>query len=139
MTASIALLHDQWVWWMVAVSVVMFLASLMAIPAIIVRLPVDYFLHSRRHRSRFAPHGPGLYYGWMILKNFSGIVFVFMGIAMLVLPGQGILSILIGLSLMDFPGKYQIERLIVRQKPVMASMNWIRRKAGQPEFRSNSR
>jgi len=119
---------------MVAVSVVMFIASLLATPAIIVRLPADYFLHSRRHRSRFAERGPWLYYGWMISKNFSGIVFVFMGIAMLVLPGQGILSILIGLSLIEFPGKYQLERLIVRQKPVMASMNWIRQKAGRPDL-----
>ena len=58
-----------------------------------------------------------------------------MGLAMLVLPGQGIWSILIGLSLINFPGKYQVERALVSRPTVHRSLNWVRRRAGCPHLR----
>jgi hypothetical protein len=51
---------------------------------------------------------------------------------MLVLPGQGLLTILIGLVLVNFPGKYYLERKVIEQKKVLATMNWIRGKANRP-------
>jgi len=54
------------------------------------------------------------------------------GIAMLVLPGQGILAILGGIELMDFPGKYRLERWIVSRPAVLRSVNWLRRRMGRP-------
>jgi hypothetical protein len=46
---------------------------------------------------------------------------------MLLLPGQGVLTILIGIVLLDFPGKYRLERWAVRHRPVYRSINWLRR------------
>ncbi len=122
------------VWWMVAGSVVMFLASLFAIPVIIVRLPADYFCYPRRHPVQAFGFGAFVYYAWLVGKNIAGIVFIFMGIAMLVLPGQGIISILIGLSLTNFPGKYRLEQFLVHQKVILQSLNWIRHRAGKSSF-----
>lgn len=51
---------------------------------------------------------------------------------MLVLPGQGILTILIGLGIMNFPGKFAVERWFVERKGVMFSINWIRQKTKHP-------
>ena len=51
------------------------------------------------------------------------------GIAMLVLPGQGVLTIVIGIMLLDFPGKYRFERRLVAYGPVLKAINGIRRAA----------
>ena len=66
---------------------------------------------------------------FLIVKNVCGIVLVLMGVAMLVLPGQGILAILIGLLFLDFPGKFAMERWLVERRPVIHAINWLRAKA----------
>jgi hypothetical protein len=65
-------------------------------------------------------------------KNLLGIVLVCTGVAMLVFPGQGILTILIGLMLINFPGKRALEQRLVRRPAVLRTMNWMRAKAHQP-------
>ena len=65
----------------------------------------------------------------IIGKNLIGYVFVVAGIIMLMLPGQGILTIVIGITLLDFPGKYRLERWVVSRRPVLRSINWVRRRA----------
>ncbi len=59
---------------------------------------------------------------------------VLAGIAMLVLPGQGVLTIVVGLVLMNFPGKYRLERWMATRRPIWKSLNWLRRKARRPEL-----
>lgn len=54
------------------------------------------------------------------------------GILMLALPGQGLLTIIIGLVLMDFPGKYYAERWVISRHSILLSINWIRKKADKP-------
>lgn len=49
---------------------------------------------------------------------------------MFFIPGQGILTMLIGLGLMSFPGKYALEKKLIAQPAVLNSINWIRDKAG---------
>jgi hypothetical protein len=68
----------------------------------------------------------------MSVKNVTGLLFVLAGVAMLVLPGQGILTMLIGISLMDFPGKQHIEARIVGQATVLKVINSLRAKFGKP-------
>lgn len=65
-------------------------------------------------------------------KNLLGYALVMAGIAMLVLPGQGMLTILVGILFLDFPGKYWFERWVVARSPVLQSINWLRRRAGHP-------
>ena len=67
----------------------------------------------------------------VIGKNVLGAIFVVAGLIMLVLPGQGIFTILIGIMLLDFPGKYRLERWIVARRPVLQSINWLRQRAGR--------
>lgn len=115
--------------WAVGIaSVVIFFASLLIMPALVIRIPVDYFTHERRPPSRFANRHPSVRLLILIAKNVLGGVLVLAGIAMLVLPGQGLLTILVGFLLVDFPRKYALERWLVRKPVVHRPINWLRRK-----------
>ena len=86
------------------VSGIAFVGTLIAIPFILVRLPEDYF-DVRVPRTWMKDQHPVLRIVGRALKNIVGIVFVLAGLSMLVLPGQGVLTILIGLSLARFSGQ----------------------------------
>jgi archaellum biogenesis protein FlaJ (TadC family) len=127
--------NGRWLSVLAVGSVFSFLATLVAIPAIVIHIPENYFLHEKRHPSYRHNALPGAKLLLAIVKNIFGIAFVLAGIAMLVLPGQGLLTILIGLMLVNFPGKYGLERKLIRQKSVLRSVNWIRAKAHRPPLR----
>jgi hypothetical protein len=61
-----------------------------------------------------------------------GAVFLLAGLAMLFTPGQGLLTILMGIMLLNFPGKQRLELAIVRRPAVLKSINWVRGRAGRP-------
>jgi hypothetical protein len=133
--ASMAVLFD-WLYahlallsWLSALSVVMFVGSLLLIPWLVVRIPVDYFVRRQHLIDRWRLRHPLLRIAVLAAKNLCGAVLVLAGIAMLVLPGQGILTIVVGLTLLDFPGKFTLEQKLARQPSVLGAMNWIRAKA----------
>jgi len=68
----------------------------------------------------------------LVLKNLVGLTLLLSGFAMLMLPGQGLLGILLGLILMDYPGKFQLERKIVSRPKLLHFINWLRRKQNKP-------
>jgi hypothetical protein len=123
--------HEALLWWTGAVSVLMFVATLILVPIIVTRIPPDYFIREPHSPPAAARH-PAWHWLGLILKNFIGVVFVLAGIAMLVLPGQGLITILIGLTLINFPGKFKLQQRIVRQSAVFKTLNWMRGKAGRP-------
>ncbi|MFT7007439.1 MAG: hypothetical protein ACJAXJ_001954 [Colwellia sp.] len=69
-----------------------------------------------------------------IAKIIVGLFLLVCGVLMLVLPGQSIITILIGLSLIPFPGKNKIEQYLISRKSVRSSLNWIRLKAKKEPF-----
>jgi hypothetical protein len=69
-----------------------------------------------------------------IVKIMVGLFLLICGLVMLVLPGQGLLTMLMGLSLMPFPGKNKLEQTIIARKSVRYSLNWIRMKANKKPF-----
>lgn len=114
--------------WLTAtiVSVVLFIGTLVAIPIVCVRLPADYFVRPMR------PQVP-----WrMAARTAVACIVILMGVAMLVLPGQGILTILIGVSLLDFPAKRAWQRRLLRRPSVLRALNAMRMRAGKPPFRT---
>jgi putative transmembrane protein PGPGW len=112
-------------------SLVSFVGSLIVIPWILVRLPSGYFAESEP-RSWMKNRHPVLRIVGLLLKNLLGAVFVLAGIAMLVLPGQGILTMLIGVSLIDFPGKRALERKIIARPIVLNAINGLRHRFNRP-------
>ncbi|MHC4946828.1 MAG: hypothetical protein ACYTG1_01005 [Planctomycetota bacterium] len=124
--------HEALLWWAATGSVVVFVGTLLAIPPMVVRIPTDYFTHRKRHRTPWSEHHPVVRAILIAGKNLLGGVFLLSGIAMLVLPGQGILCMVIGVMLLDFPGKYRLERWAVERRFVLRSINWLRRRGGHP-------
>jgi Putative transmembrane protein (PGPGW) len=112
-------------------SAIGFVGSLIAIPMILVRLPADYF-DTRTPRHWMKDHHPALRLMGLVAKNVVGIVFLLAGFAMLFLPGQGVLTMLIGISLMDFPGKRALEARMVGQPTLLGVINSMRQKFGKP-------
>jgi hypothetical protein len=124
----------EWLGWLFAVSVVMFIGSLLAVPWLIVRMPHDYFSRPKRIRGEklgpVAGH-PLVRLILVVLKNVSGVILLLAGFAMLFLPGQGLLTLFLGLVLIDFPGKYRVERYIVSRPAILKGLNWIRQRHGE--------
>ena len=113
-------------------SVLTFIGSILALPVLVAAMPEDYFVDARRHQSRLRRFHPLIYLSLRLLKNGLGWLLVLCGIAMLVLPGQGLLTILVGLVLSDFPGKFALERRLAMNPRIMAAFNWLRRRTGRP-------
>jgi hypothetical protein len=120
--------HEVLIAWMGGLGLLVFLGSLVAMPVIIVLMPQDYFVRMERGLLQRKPLRQVLH----VFKNVLGCILLLAGIAMLVLPGQGLLTILIGLSLIDFPGKHGLQLRLVRIPRIRRSIQWIRHKAGRP-------
>ncbi len=112
-------------------SIVFFVGSLIAIPFILVRLPADFF-DIRVPRPWMEDHHPVLRVMGHLVKNVVGAIFLFAGFLMLFLPGQGILTMLIGISMLDFPGKRKVEAKLIGQPAVLHALNGMREKFGKP-------
>lgn len=124
--------HQTISYWLVGFSVVTFVAGLVLVPWLVVRIPADYF--AGRRRAAHYRIGPDTPLAWLLLviKNLLGGVLVLLGIAMLVLPGQGLLAIMLGIALMNFPGKYRLERWLISLGPTLKLINQLRCRQGQP-------
>lgn len=128
--------HQAILWTLSAASVIAFIASLILVPVIAVRIPPDYFTHPERPPSPLADQHPLIRLALRIGKNALGALFVLAGVAMLVLPGQGLLTILIGFLMLDAPGKYRLERWLIARPVVYRPINWLRRRAGHAPLRT---
>jgi hypothetical protein len=115
-----------------ALSIVLFIGSLVAIPVLVARMRADYFVNrGAGEESWFGRHRLARALT-LTVKNGVGLVLLGAGIAMLILPGQGIITILVAITLLDFPGKRRLELRIVRQRHVRRAIRWIRNKARRP-------
>lgn len=112
----------SWLLTLSVFSIVAFVGSLLALPYLVIKMPRDYFVRPEPKRPfwlRFA-------------RNLVAAVLVAAGVAMLFLPGQGVLTILAGLGFASFPGKRELERKLLDKSRALPALNAIRRRAGQP-------
>lgn len=131
-----AVVVDMWsryqreVWLLGVGSAVMLVVSAVLIPFLIVRLPADFYAEEN-HRRRLFENEPLVRVAFLAVKNALGALLLVAGLAMLVLPGQGILTILAALALLDFPGKRRLEMRILHRPAILRSINWLRLRAGR--------
>jgi hypothetical protein len=133
-------LTDMWAsltWSAVLLGVGLFLLSLVvsfgAIGIVMVKIPENYF--SSHYQRDFMPGSPWLVrWGAVILKNILGVILIIIGIILSLpgVPGQGILTILLGLIMMDIPGKRPIEAKIISRPAVLTAVNKLRAKYHRP-------
>lgn len=104
--------------------------SLLAVAIVLVKLPPTYF-HSNHVRRAF----DNSWKGWTLWlgKNALGVVLVLVGILTSLpgVPGQGILTVLLGIMLLDFPGRRRFELLLLRRPAVLHGINRLRRRYGK--------
>lgn len=118
--------------WVFCLSVLTFFGSLIVVPLVVIRMPADYFVRSSPGPDGWRASHPLMRAALRFMKNVVGLVFLVAGLIMLFTPGQGILSALVGLSLLDIPGKKAWERRVIAHPRVYRVLNRIRRKAGRP-------
>jgi hypothetical protein len=116
---------------MAGLSLFMFVVSLLSLPWLLSLIPVDYFQKAEPYRLHHSFEHPVIRTALIGIKNILGWILIPAGIAMLVLPGQGLLTLVMGLLLIDFPGKRNFERSLVSKPSVLKSINWFRKKRGR--------
>lgn len=123
-------------WQSVLIGVLLFLVtfaiSLAIVSFIMVKIPPDYF-RKDRPRDLWADKHPAVRFLGIFVKNLLGAVLVVLGIIMSVpgVPGQGILTILLGVMLLDFPGKRELEYRLVSRPRVFNAINKLRHRFGK--------
>ena len=120
--------------WLGLLSAATFLISLLLIPFLVSRASVDYFLiHATIVEQRHKRH-PAIALLIKVIRNSLGYFLCFAGLIMLFLPGQGVLTILIGISLLDIPFRHKAMNALIHRPALQHALNWIRRKTGHPPF-----
>ena len=114
-------------------SVVTFVLSIAVVTLVLVKLPANYF-HSSHAREFLVSRHPVLRVVGIVAKNLLGVLLVGFGIIMSLpgVPGQGVLTILLGIMLLDFPGKRSLETRIVSRPRVNAAVNALRARFDKP-------
>ena len=121
-----------------ASSILIFIISILGISWFVAQIPEDYFLSSKRKPSKWQEQKPILRLAVLFGKNIIGVSLIIGGLLMLVLPGQGLLTIVTGLLLINYPGKYKLEQKLVAMPSIFRALNWIRVKANKPPLKKNT-
>lgn len=116
--------NQSWLRWVGLGSLIMFVLTIIVVPVIVVKMEADHFLRDRETTKSVQ----------QLLKNLFGIFLILSGIVLSIplIPGQGLLTILIGLALTDFPGKRKLELRLLKLRPVHWAIQKLRKKADRP-------
>ena len=119
--------------WFGSISLFVFLFSLLSIKWLVSLIPEDYFINKKD--SKIKTNNILIWYIVLVFKNLIGYSLILGGIMMLVLPGQGLFTIIIGLMMSNYPGKYSLEKKFIAIPTILKSINWLRRKSNKPPIR----
>lgn len=113
--------------------VVTLVGSLALVSVVLVKLPATYF-HAEHPRDFWTERHKAIRWSGIVVKNFVGLLLVALGVLLSLpgVPGQGVLTILLGLMLLDFPGKRRLEYKLVSRPKVLYAINRLRAKFGKP-------
>lgn len=118
------------IWWGVGISVFAAVGSLALAIAVVVAWPADRFIRDQ-------PPGDG-HVVWRAIglaaKNVGGVLLVLLGMVMALpgIPGQGVLTMIIGMTMIDFPGKKKLERRLLRHPRFLHAINRLRARFKRP-------
>jgi hypothetical protein len=117
----------SWLWiivvWLATTVVTMLIAGV-----ILVTLPPDYLVEG---------DGRSRHWTYRLVRSIVGVVLVVVGVLLSLpgIPGQGVLTILAGLILIEFPGRHRIVRAIIGRPAVLSALNRLRARFGRPALR----
>ena len=122
--------YKVYILWLATISLFVFIFSLVSIKWLVALIPTDYFIKKKKLKSK-----KSYSFIWLIsiiVKNLIGYTLILGGLLMLVLPGQGLFTILMGLILSNYPGKYNIEKRFITIPSILKTVNWLRKKSEKP-------
>src|SRR6476620_2309536 len=104
--------------WLLGIYLLVFFTSIVAFLGLVIALPATYF---SKNRNIIASRHPILRWLGLIAKNLLGVAIVVLGILLSLpgIPGQGLLTIVIGAMLIDFPGKRRLVKSVARRRGVL--------------------
>jgi hypothetical protein len=118
--------------WAAGVWLATTLVSVILAGVVVVSLPPDYFVDEA------PPERAGTAGAWRrtrrIARNVGGVVVIALGLVLSVpgVPGQGLVTVLAGLLLVDLPGRHRLVRWLVRRRGVLSTLNRVRARLGRP-------
>lgn len=106
--------------------------SLAIVVWVVLSLPVDHFVAPRREGAAAPGRTPSR--ARRVARNLGGALLALVGLLLSLpgIPGQGVLMIVAGVALLDFPGRRALERRLLRRPGVLAGLNGIRARFGRP-------
>jgi hypothetical protein len=129
-------------WRKVLIGVLIFLVSFFAnlgiVSLILVKLPADHFSKNRKTKFWAGPR-PWLHAAKVIGKNIGGILLVALGVVLSLpgVPGQGLLTVLLGIMLLDFPGRHRLEQKLLSRPSIVNTINNLRKRFGKKPLELN--
>lgn len=122
-------------WWGLVLSLVLIVGSMAVAAVVVVSWPVDHFREGDRVPFMNHRH-PVIRALGLCAKNLIGLILFVLGIIMVLpgVPGQGILTMLIGLTLLDFPGKRGFERRLIGKPSILKLINALRARFHRPDL-----
>ena len=117
---------------------VSFFVNLGIVSLILVKLPADHFSKSRKTKFWAGPR-PAIHAAKVIGKNIAGVLLVALGIVLSLpgVPGQGLLTVLLGIMLLDFPGRHRLEQKLLSKPSIVNTINRLRDRFGKPPLQLN--
>jgi hypothetical protein len=116
------LLAKGGLWLGVGISVVLAIGSIALVVLVVIKWPADHF---KPHI-----HGAAVPRHWLasIAKNVAGVILILLGLVMALpgIPGQGFLTMIVGLTMLDFPGKLGLERRLIGRPRILRTLNKLR-------------
>ena len=115
-----------------------FLINLAIVSVILVKLPANHFAKSRKTKFWSGPR-PAIHAAKVIGKNIGGLLLVALGVVLSLpgVPGQGLLTILLGVMLLDFPGRHRLEQKLLSKPSIVNTINRLRGRFGKPPLELN--
>ncbi len=110
-----------------------FFLNLAIVSVILVKLPADHFNKNRKTKFWSGSH-PALNAAKVIGKNIIGVLLVALGVVLSLpgVPGQGLITILLGIMLIDFPGRDRLEQKLLSRPAIVKTINRLRERFGKP-------
>ena len=117
----------------VLIFLVTFVVNLALVTFILVKLPTDYFKKNRKTTFWSGPR-PAVHAAKVVGKNLLGVLLIAIGIVLSLpgVPGQGLLTVLLGVMLVDFPGKRTVEQKLLKRPAITNAITRLRQKFGKP-------
>jgi hypothetical protein len=125
---------ENFLQFLAVLSLITFLLSIICIPLLVARLPQNYFQLPVAGKEQETQHFSLRHLCFFLFRNAIGLLLLLAGITMLFLPGQGIITMVIGLAIMSFPYKHILIYRLTRPLAVQHSLDWIRVRSKKETF-----